>query len=97
MMWTLIVNGTSGFVMIVTYAFCIGNIDEVIQTKTGFAFIQVFLNSTGSVPAATGMTIVILLMQFCAAISNVATCSRQLFAFARDNGLPFSDSLSKVG
>lgn len=96
MVWTLILNGSTGFVMIVTYAFCLGNIDEVMNSTTGFAFIQVFLNSTGSVPAATGMTVVIMVMQFCAAISNVATTSRQVYAFARDKGLPFSDTLAKV-
>lgn len=83
--------------MIVTLAFCIGDIDHVLESQTGFAFIQVFLNLTGSVRAATGMTVVIMVMQFCAAISNVATTSRQVYAFARDKGLPFSNFLSKVG
>ncbi|GFF51259.1 choline transport protein [Aspergillus lentulus] len=96
MIWTLILNGSTGFVMIVTLAFCVGDIDHVLESQTGFAFIQVFLNSTGSVGAATGMTVVIMAMQFCAAISNVATTSRQVYAFARDKGLPFSDFLSKV-
>ncbi|KAF4219531.1 hypothetical protein CNMCM8980_009350 [Aspergillus fumigatiaffinis] len=96
MIWTLILNGSTGFVMIVTLAFCVGDIDHVLESQTGFAFIQVFLNSTGSVRAATGMTVVIMAMQFCAAISNVATTSRQVYAFARDKGLPFSDFLSKV-
>lgn len=82
--------------MIVTFAFCVGNIDEVMESKTGFEFIQVFLNSTGSVPAATGMTTIIIIMQFCAAISNVATTSRQIYAFARDKGLPFSNVFAKV-
>ncbi|UDD57212.1 hypothetical protein AFCA_004721 [Aspergillus flavus] len=93
MIWTLILNGATGFVMVVTYAFCVGNIDEVLESQTGFPFIQVFLNSTGSVKAATGMTVVIMVMQFCAAISNVATTSRQVYAFARDQGLPFSGIL----
>ncbi|EAU36667.1 predicted protein [Aspergillus terreus NIH2624] len=96
MIWTLILNGSTGLVMIVTFAFCVGDIDHVLESQTGFAFIQVFLNSTGSVRAATGMTVVIMVMQFCAAISNVATTSRQIYAFARDKGLPFSNFLSKV-
>ncbi|KAJ6017593.1 amino acid transporter [Penicillium sp. IBT 35674x] len=96
MVWTLVLNGSTGFVMIVTLAFCVGDIDEVLASTTGFPFIQVFLNSTGSVPAATGMTIVIMIMQFCAAISNVATTSRQIYSFARDKGLPFSDFFATV-
>ncbi|KAJ5892474.1 hypothetical protein N7504_009165 [Penicillium tannophilum] len=96
MVWTLVLNGSTGFVMIVTLAFCVGDIDKVLASTTGFPFIQVFLNSTGSVPAATGMTIVIMVMQFCAAISNVATTSRQIYSFARDKGLPFSDFFATV-
>ena len=96
MVWTLILNGATGFVMIVTFAFCVGDIDEVMASTTGFAFIQVFLNSTGSVPAATGMTVVIMIMQFCATISNVATTSRQIYSFARDQGVPFSSFFSQV-
>jgi choline transport protein len=92
MVWTLILNGSTGLVMIITFAFCVGDIDEV-----GFPFIQVFLNATGSVSATTGMTVVIMIMQFCAAISNVATTSRQIYSFARDKGLPFSDFLAQVG
>lgn len=96
MVWTLILNGSTGFVMIVTLAFCVGNIDQVLTSETGFPFIQVFLNATGSVGATTGMTIVITVMQFCAAISNVATTSRQVYSFARDKGLPFSDFFAQV-
>ncbi|KAJ5836202.1 Amino acid/polyamine transporter I [Penicillium robsamsonii] len=96
MLWTLILNGSTGFVMIVTFAFCVGDVDEVLGSETGFPFIQVFLNATGSVSATTGMTVVIMIMQFCAAISNVATTSRQIYSFARDKGLPFSDFLAKV-
>lgn len=96
MLWTLIINGSTGLVMIITFAFCVGDIDEVMQTKTGFEFIQVFLNSTGSVRAATGMTCIIMVMQFCAAVSNVATTSRQVYAFARDKGLPFSDFFAQI-
>lgn len=96
MVWTLILNGSTGLVMIITLAFCVGNIDNVLSSETGFPFIQVFLNATGSVPATTGMTVVIMIMQFCAAISNVATTSRQIYSFARDKGLPFSDFFSQV-
>lgn len=96
MVSTLILNGTTGFIMIITFAFCLGNIEEVMASQTGFAFIQVFWNATGSTRAATGMTVVIMIMQFCAAISNVATTSRQIYAFARDQGLPFAGFFSKV-
>jgi amino acid transporter len=54
------------------------------------------LNATGSVKATTGMTALMMVLQFCATISNVATSSRQLYAFARDDGLPYSKFLCHV-
>lgn len=96
MVWTLAINGITGLVMIITFAFCVGNIDNVLSSKTGFPFIPVFLDTTNSVAATTGMTVIIMIMQFCSAVSNVATTSRQLYAFARDDGLPFSKFLSSV-
>lgn len=41
MLATLILNGTLGFAMLVTLCFCIGNLEEVLQTATGYPFIQV--------------------------------------------------------
>ncbi|KAL8808026.1 MAG: hypothetical protein Q9182_000304 [Xanthomendoza sp. 2 TL-2023] len=34
-------NGIFGFVMLITFCFCIGNLEEVLQTPTGYPFIQV--------------------------------------------------------
>jgi choline transport protein len=42
------------------------------------------------------MTFIIMLMLTSACISEVATASRQLWSFARDKGLPFSNFLSHV-
>jgi choline transport protein len=96
MVWTLVLNGATGFVMVITFAFAVGNVDLILQESQGFPFITVFLNATGSVKATTGMTIIIMILEFCATISNVATTSRQLYAFARDEGLPFPSFLSRV-
>jgi hypothetical protein len=96
MVWTLVLNGATGLVMVITFAFAVGNVDLILQESQGFPFITVFLNATGSVKATTGMTIIIMILQFCATISNVATTSRQLYAFARDEGLPFPSFLSRV-
>lgn len=79
-----------------TFVFCIGDIDEVLASPTYEPFIQVFYNATQSYAGATIMTFIIMLMLTSACISEVATASRQLWSFARDQGLPFSDFLSHV-
>lgn len=96
MMWTLILNGATGFVMVITFAFCIGNLTDAISPTYSYAYIDVFYNSTRSKAGATVMACLIILMCLCSTISNVATASRQMFAFARDRGLPFSDFLAHV-
>ena len=95
-MASLFLNGALGFVMLVTYLFCIGNVEDILQTKTGYPFIQVFFNATNSHGGASAMTSILIILTICGCISNVATASRQLFAFARDKGMPFSAFLSHV-
>ena len=96
MVWTLIVNGITGFVMSVTFAYCLGPLDVAVQPPYFFAFVGTFYNATQSHAGATVMSCIITIMTLCSAITNVATGSRQMFAFARDNGLPFSGFLSYV-
>ena len=96
MLWTVVLNGVTGFIMVITFAFCVGDVGSVTKSSSGFAFIQVFYNSTGSAAGTAIMTCIIALMALCSTISNVATASRQMFAFARDGGLPFAGFLSHV-
>lgn len=97
MLWTLITNGIAGLVMVITFAYCLGPLDEALKPPYFFAFIGTFYTATGSHAGATVMNCIITLLTLCSAITNVATGSRQMFAFARDNGLPFSRLLSYVG
>ena len=41
MVFTAIFNGALGFLMLVTFCFCVGDLEEVLSTKTGYPFIQV--------------------------------------------------------
>jgi hypothetical protein len=96
MMWTWLGNGLLGWIMAITFCFCVGDTLSVLLTPTGTPFIQVFLNTTGSVGGATGLTVLMVVIGTFACVAVMATNSRQLFAFARDNGVPFSRIFSKV-
>jgi amino acid transporter len=96
MVWTFLLNVPFTFGLLLTYLFCIGDVTQAIASPTGFPFIYVFQNATGTVGGTTGMTIVILLLLIMITISSMASTSRQTFAFARDNGLPFSKWLGHV-
>ncbi|EEP80630.1 predicted protein [Uncinocarpus reesii 1704] len=90
MVATAIINGTLGFLILITYLFTMGDIQTVLNAPSGFAFISAYQNALGSAGGAIGLASLILILEVCSAISILATCSRQTFAFARDNALPFS-------
>jgi choline transport protein len=94
--WAATLNGTLGFVMVITFCFTLGNLLNIIETPTGYPFIQVFFNATNSHAGTSIMTTILIINITSACISTVATVSRQTWSFARDRGLPFSSFVSYV-
>ncbi|KXT07565.1 hypothetical protein AC578_10197 [Pseudocercospora eumusae] len=92
----MLINGVVGFVMMVTILYCLGDVTSVLKTKTGYPFIQIFLNSVGNVAGATVMTAVVLALTWSCAIGITTTASRMTWSFARDRGLPFSKYMERV-
>jgi len=83
-----------GFVMLVAISMVIGDVGELLAStsQTNQPFVQVLYSATGSKGGATVMACCIIIVIWCALVNVVATSSRQMWAFARDKGLPFADS-----
>ncbi|KAF2471005.1 putative amino acid permease [Lindgomyces ingoldianus] len=96
MFFTIFLNGALGFAMIIAILFCIGDVDNALATPTGYPFIEIFRNATQSTAGATAMTSILIALIIFATFGYVASASRQLWAFARDQGLPFSNVIAKV-
>lgn len=96
LMISVAINGVLGFAMLVAVLFCTGNIDNAIKTPTGYPFIEIFAQATKSTGGATGLSMVIVLLIFCANINVFTATSRMMWAFARDRGLPGSGVLGRV-
>ncbi|KAK3699758.1 hypothetical protein LTR37_016267 [Vermiconidia calcicola] len=96
MIWTALINGALGFAAICTFVMSIGDLEEVLATPTRYPFIQVFYNATLSNVGTSVMVALFITMIVFGCLTNFATSSRQLWAFARDNGMPFSGWLSTV-
>ena len=64
----MIMNGLIGFAMMLTVLFCLGDVDTVLKTKTGFPFIQVFYDSVNNTVGATVMGAVVLALTWACAI-----------------------------
>ncbi|KXG53398.1 Amino acid/polyamine transporter I [Penicillium griseofulvum] len=96
MVSTALINGGLGFIMLITLLYNMGDIQDVLAPASGFSFLPAVNHATGSVAATNGVAAIILVMEVCSAIGILATVSRQTFAFARDEALPFSKHLAHV-
>ncbi|KAF2112037.1 amino acid/polyamine transporter I [Lophiotrema nucula] len=96
MFFTIFLNGALGFSMIIVILFTIGNVDDALATPTGYPFIEIFMNATQSKAGATAMTSILIALIVFATFGFLASASRQLWAFARDQGLPFSNIIARV-
>ena len=90
MILTTIFNGAMGWIMIITFCMVLGNLDDVISSPTGQPYIAVFYNVTQSYAGASVLSALVIVMAMFCNLSITATASRQLFAFARDQGVPFA-------
>ncbi|PYH96799.1 amino acid permease [Aspergillus ellipticus CBS 707.79] len=96
MMSAVGVNGILGFIMVVTLCFTLGDVNNILGSPTGYPFIQIFYNTTNNYAATNTMTAILVVTLTASTITEVATASRQLWSFARDQGLPFSPFFAYV-
>lgn len=80
------VNAAMLLIVGITFIFCLGDPDSVLNTPTGQPAIQVFYNATQSVVGTSLMVVVIIIILLSACVGQVATSSRQMWSFARDEG-----------
>src|SRR6202041_1463348 len=73
-----------------------GDQASILATTTGYPFIQIFFNVTGSYSGTNAMTAILIITLTSSCISEIAPASRQLWSFARDNGVPFSSTVARV-
>jgi choline transport protein len=90
------VNGALGFGMLIAVLFCLGDTERIAGTATGFPYIEIFYQATNSIAASTAMSALIVSLVIFGAAACFTTSSRMMWAFARDNGLPFSQYLKRV-
>ncbi|KAF2790260.1 amino acid transporter-like protein [Melanomma pulvis-pyrius CBS 109.77] len=93
MWWSYLVNVFSGILMLITMLFCIGPLEDVLESDV--PYLTLFVN-TGSSGMALFLTILVFILIGIGNITCLATCSREVWAFSRDRGLPFSDWVSRM-
>lgn len=99
MIASYLLNGISTWIMLITYEFCLVHYNAATESPTGvlgLPFLQVFANITNSIGGGQALASLLVVIQLTGSINYMATCSRQIFAFARDRGLPFNRWIAKV-
>jgi amino acid transporter len=86
MFWTIALNGVLAYAIILVMLFCLGDMQAVANAN--FPIIQICLQATGSVPAATAMVCGLLVISVAVTLGSIASASRLTWAWARDGGLP---------
>ncbi|KAK5988393.1 Choline transport-like protein [Cladobotryum mycophilum] len=95
-MMSIMINGTLGLAMNFAILFCMGDLQKALASPTGYPFMEIFYQATGSLGGTAAMTSIIIVMGGCAVVGVLASTSRLFWSFARDRGLPFWRTLSKV-
>ncbi|MCJ1244617.1 hypothetical protein MMC30_001815 [Trapelia coarctata] len=91
----IVASGVVGWMLTITFCFCLNDFDAILASPTGLPAAQIFLNAGGR----TGGTIMwfwVILVQFFTGCSAMLADTRMAYAFARDDALPFSRFWSKV-
>jgi amino acid transporter len=90
-------NAVLGFFVLMTCIYTIGPLDVALfESATGYPFMDLFYSATGSLVATDIMSLIVIINFTSSAIAVMATSSRQLWSFARNKGLPFSNFLAPV-
>lgn len=87
-LFSVCINGALGFGMVIATLFCMRDIDEALNTPTGYPFIEIFRQASGSRAGAVGMTSVLLVISVFGVVGLLTATSRQFWSFARDRGVP---------
>lgn len=97
---TMLVNFVinMGFIFLTLLSFCyhIPDVEVAHDDSTGYPGLWVIRQSITSLPWLNVLLAVILLLEVLGELAYFAAVSRDLYAFARDDGLPFSQWLRKV-
>ncbi|KAK5761041.1 hypothetical protein LTS12_008889 [Elasticomyces elasticus] len=98
MVSSALINYATAFTMIISFVSAIDPaiLEDVLATSTGQPWVAVIRHVTGSQAATIALAVVMCFQLTFTSINQATTSSRQLWAFARDKGVPFHGFLSKV-
>jgi choline transport protein len=84
--------------MMISFVICVlYNLGDIEATASSpLPIMQVYYQATGSKHATNFLTVGLIVLLFVPMVNILASVSRLIWVFAKDNGLPFSSTLSYV-
>lgn len=95
-MLSVLINGSMGFGMLIAMLFCSGDLEKALSSPTGYPFMSIFYQATGSIAGTAVMGSIVTTMGATTSVGMLASTSRQFWSFARDRGIPGWRVWSKV-
>ena len=96
MVIALIISGIFTLAFSIAILFGIGDITLALKSPTKYPIIHIFFTATGSEGATTAMVCALVSALVFSTIGLLACASRLAWAFARDQGFPFSNYFAHV-
>jgi choline transport protein len=96
MLYGLTLNGAMALGFMICVLYCLGDLETALTTPTGYPIIQVIYGATQSKAVTNVFMAFIIFNGMVAMFSSLASVSRLTWAFASDNGLPFSAFFGEV-
>lgn len=91
-----IISGAFTLAFSIAILFGIGDITLALKSPTKYPIIHVFFKATGSKGATTAMVCALISSLVFSVFGLLACASRLAWAFARDQGFPFSNYFAHV-
>ena len=85
----VVVSGAVGWMLTVTFCFCMSDFDTIMASPTGMPVAQIIFNAGGKT-GGTIMWFFVMLVQFFTGCSAMLANARMAYAFSRDGAFPFS-------
>ncbi|KAL4779448.1 amino acid/polyamine transporter I [Aspergillus varians] len=96
MVWGTVINGVMAFGYAIAILYLMGSYADALMTPTGYPIIEIAYQATGSKSATYMLMATGMLPGWIAFFNGLASVTRLTWAFARDNGLPFSDFFVQI-
>lgn len=95
MLGSYLLNGALGIIFLISYMFVMTDVGAALEDVTGYPHIWVFSQAV-SPAGVIGLNVIPTVLIFAGTLTYNLSTSRQTWAFARDDGLPFSNWIKKV-